>query len=45
MAARRIPESELILNDEGRIYHLNLTAEMVADTIIVVEKNKKKPQS
>jgi uridine phosphorylase len=36
MAARRIPESELILNDEGRIYHLNLTAEMVADTIIVV---------
>lgn len=36
MASRRIPESELILNDQGRIYHLNLTAEMVADTIIVV---------
>lgn len=36
MSARRIPESELILNDQGRVYHLNLSAEMVADTIIVV---------
>lgn len=36
MASRRIPESELILNTSGRIYHLNLVAEMVADTIIVV---------
>lgn len=34
--AKRIPESELILTPEGRIYHLNLLPEMVADTIIVV---------
>ncbi|OEK04098.1 nucleoside phosphorylase [Roseivirga misakiensis] len=32
----RIPESELILTDDGRVYHLNLLPEMVADTIIVV---------
>lgn len=32
----RIPESELILTPEGRVYHLNLLPEMVADTIIVV---------
>lgn len=36
MASRRIPESELIINPNGRIYHLNLVPEMVADTIIVV---------
>lgn len=36
MASRRIPESELIINPNGRIYHLNLLPEMVADTIIVV---------
>ncbi len=34
--SRRIPESELILTPEGRVYHLNLLPEMVADTIIVV---------
>lgn len=33
---KRIPESELILTPEGRVYHLNLLPEMVADTIIVV---------
>ena len=31
-----IPESELILNKEGRIYHLNLRPEDIADTIITV---------
>ncbi|WP_420385863.1 nucleoside phosphorylase [Roseivirga sp.] len=36
MAQRRIPESELIINPNGRIYHLNLSPEMVADTVIVV---------
>lgn len=31
-----IPESELILNPNGSIYHLNVLPEMLADTIIVV---------
>ncbi len=31
-----IPESELILNEDGSIYHLNLRPEMLADTIIIV---------
>lgn len=34
--SHRIPESELILTPQGRVYHLNLLPEMVADTIIVV---------
>jgi uridine phosphorylase len=33
---RRIPESELILNEDGSVFHLCLLPEMVADTIIVV---------
>ena len=36
MAQKYIPESELILNDKGAIYHLGLHPEMVADTVIVV---------
>lgn len=44
MATRRIPESELILNTNGRIYHLNLVAEMVADTIIVVGDPERVPK-
>lgn len=36
MEKRTIPESELILTDEGAIYHLGLHPEMVADTVIVV---------
>lgn len=36
MEKRTIPESELILTDEGAIYHLGLQPEMVADTVIVV---------
>lgn len=31
-----IPESELILNPDGSVYHLNLLPEHIADTIIVV---------
>ncbi|MCF8230788.1 MAG: nucleoside phosphorylase [Bacteroidales bacterium] len=31
-----IAESELILNSDGSIYHLGLTPEMIADTIILV---------
>lgn len=33
---QRIPESELILNDDGSIYHLNLLPEDIAKTIITV---------
>lgn len=33
---RRIEESELILNEEGGIYHLKLHPENIADTIILV---------
>ena len=36
MENRRIPESELILNEDGSVFHLHLLPEMVADTIIVV---------
>ncbi|RMG86260.1 MAG: phosphorylase [Bacteroidetes bacterium] len=32
----RIPESELILNPSGSIYHLDLVPEQIADTIFVV---------
>jgi uridine phosphorylase len=32
----KIPESELILNDDGSVYHLNLHPHEVADTIINV---------
>ncbi len=34
--SRVIPSSELILNNQGGVYHLGLQPEMVADTIIVV---------
>lgn len=32
----RIPESELILNADGSVYHLNLLPEHISDTIITV---------
>jgi uridine phosphorylase len=32
----KIPESELVLNPDGSIYHLNLHPEQVADTIFLV---------
>ena len=32
----KIPESELILNPDGSVYHLNLRPEHIADTIITV---------
>lgn len=35
-AMQRIPESELIINDRGAIYHLDVRPEELADTIIVV---------
>ncbi|MCK9208165.1 MAG: phosphorylase, partial [Salinivirgaceae bacterium] len=33
---RRIPESELIINQDGSIFHLHLKPEDIADTIILV---------
>ena len=36
MNNKLIPESELILNDDGSIYHLNLKPEDIATTIITV---------
>lgn len=33
---KKIPESELILNERGAIYHLDLRPEEIADTIITV---------
>lgn len=33
---KQIPESELILNNDGSVYHLNLLPEDIADTIINV---------
>ena len=32
----KIPDSELILNEDGSIYHLNLRPEHIADTVITV---------
>ncbi len=32
----RIPESELIINPDGSVYHLNIRPEHIADTIITV---------
>ena len=37
----RIPESELVLNEDGSIYHLNLHPEQIADTIITVGDPKR----
>ena len=40
----QIPESELILNPDGSIYHLHLLPEDVADTIIFVGDQDRVPQ-
>ena len=39
-----IPESELIISPEGKIYHLNLCPEMIAQTIIVVGDPERVPK-
>ena len=36
MSENRIPESELVLNDDGSVYHLRLKAENVASNVILV---------
>ena len=33
---RRIPESELIINSDGSVFHLHLRPEQLADTVILV---------
>ena len=33
---KTFPESELVLKPDGRVYHLNLLPEDIADTIITV---------
>lgn len=39
-----IPESELILNPDGSVYHLNLLPEDIADTIIFVGDQDRVPE-
>ncbi len=41
---RTLPESELILNADGSVYHLNLRPEHIADTIIVVGDPERVPK-
>ncbi len=41
---RRIAESELILNADGSVYHLNLKPENIADTIIFVGDQNRVPK-
>ncbi len=41
MSEKKIPESELILNEDGSIYHLKLKPDDVADNIIVVGDPKR----
>jgi uridine phosphorylase len=43
MAMRRIPDSELIINPDGSIYHLCLRPEQLADTIITVGDPERVP--
>ena len=35
-AVEKIPASELILHEDGSVYHLNIKPENLADTIILV---------
>lgn len=42
--SQRIADSELIISPEGRVYHLNLHPEMVADDIIVVGDPERVPK-
>mgnify|MGYP002873447467 FL=1 len=39
-----IKESELILNPDGSIYHINLRPEQVADTVILVGDPNRVPR-
>ena len=38
-----IPESQLILNDDGSVYHLGITGEHIADTVLVVGDPERVP--
>ena len=39
---RTIPSSELIINDDGSIFHLHLLPEQLADVVAVLEACEKK---
>ncbi|MCB2221360.1 MAG: nucleoside phosphorylase [Bacteroidetes bacterium] len=39
--SRRIPESELVLNPDGSVYHLKLKPDNLADTVIIVGDPKR----
>lgn len=41
---KQIPESELVLNDDGSIYHLHLLPEEIAETIILVGDQDRVPE-
>jgi len=41
---KSIPPTELIITDEGRIYHLDLLPEEVGSTIILVGDQERVPQ-
>ena len=36
MASHKIPESELVLNPDGSVYHLHLKEDQIADTVFLV---------
>ena len=36
MQQKRIPESELVLNPDGSVYHLHLKSEQIADKVVLV---------
>ncbi|WP_268121781.1 nucleoside phosphorylase [Roseivirga pacifica] len=42
--SKRIPDSELIISPQGRVYHLNLHPDMVAEDIIVVGDPERVPK-
>lgn len=44
MASKRIAESELIISPKGRVYHLDLLPEMIADDVIVVGDPERVPK-
>ena len=43
LSNRSIPPTELIITDDGRIYHLDLLPEDIGDTIILVGDQERVP--
>lgn len=44
MASRRIADSELIISPQGKVYHLDLHPDMIADDVIVVGDPERVPK-